>query len=104
MNLPFESTPESITQLSSAPPRFRRAVPWLRIGRNGKVPVLYCKILLIVLTAVPLLQEQGTQDVGQQKAMIENTYRSNMYILKEYIAENTNLKLTIKDSREINLK
>ena len=41
LNLPFESTPESITQLSSAPPRFRRAVQWLRIGQNGEVPVLY---------------------------------------------------------------
>ena len=41
LNLPFESTPESITQLGSAPPRFRRAVQWLRIGQNGEVPVLY---------------------------------------------------------------
>ena len=57
LNLPFESPPQSITQLSYALAAFDRGCAMVKISGFGEVPVLYCKILLIILASVPLIQE-----------------------------------------------
>ena len=57
LNLPFESPPQSITQLSSALAAFDRGCAMVKISGFGEVPVLYCKRLLIILASVTLIQE-----------------------------------------------
>ena len=82
LNLPFESPPQSITQLSYALATFDRSCAMVKISGFGEVPVLYCKILLIILDSVPLIQEPlkplqsiGTHEFGQHEAIIEATCR-----------------------------
>ena len=57
LNLPFESPPQSITQLSYALATFDRSCAMVKISGFGEVPVLYCKRLLIILASVTLIQE-----------------------------------------------
>ena len=45
LNLPFESPPQSITQLSYALAAFDQGCAMVKISGFGGVPVLYCKIL-----------------------------------------------------------
>ena len=88
LNLPFESPPQSITQLSYAPAAFDRGCAMVKISGFGGVPVLYYKILLflsyfndiqVVLELSVDLERRltwpGTHEFGQHEAIIEATCR-----------------------------
>ena len=90
LNLPFESPPQSITQLSSALAAFDRGCAMVKISGFGEVLVLVlnCKRLLflsyfndiqVVLELSVDLERRltwpGTHDFGQHEAIIEATCR-----------------------------
>ena len=88
LNLPFESPPQSITQLSYALAAFDRGCAMVKISGFREVPVLNCKRLLflsyfndiqVVLELSVDLERRltwpGTHDFGQHEAIIEATCR-----------------------------
>ena len=76
LNLPFESPPQSITQLSSALAAFDRGCAMVKISGFGEVPVLYFKRLLIILASVTLIQQVHiVQKIHVTLELLSHLYR-----------------------------
>ena len=111
MNLPFESPPHELTQLSSALAAVDRGCAMVQFGLHAHstgfilLKVTYCTHFCNppaapadTLGGIKRVSAYDTLGFTVAEAMMEATFPCQYYIWRELVAENTNLKLTIRDS------
>ena len=117
LNLPFESPPHELTQLSSALAAVDRGCAMVQFGLHAHstgfilLKITYCTHFCTppaapadTLGSIKRVSAYDTLEFTIAEAMMEANFPSQKYILRELLADNTNLKLTIRDSRKTNLK
>ena len=117
LNLPFESPPHELTQLSSALAAVDRGCAMVQFGLHAHstgfilLKVTYCTHFCTppaapadTLGSIKRVSTYDTLEFTIAEAMMEANFPSQKYIWRELLADNTNLKLTIRDSQETNLK
>ena len=111
LNLPFESPPHELTQLSSALPALDRGCAMVQFGlyehSTGFIlfKVTYCTHFCTppaapadTLGSIKRVSAYDTLEFTVVEAMMEATFPFQYNIWRELLAENTNLKRTIRDS------
>ena len=117
LNLPFESPPHELTQLSSALAAVDRGCAMVQFGLHAHSTgfilskLTYCTHFCTppaapadTLGSIKRVSAYDTLEFTPAEAMMEANFPSQKYIWREPLADNTNLKLTIRDSRKTNLK
>ena len=111
LNLPFESPPHELTQLSYALAAVDRGCAMVQFGLHAhSTGFILLKITCSTnfctppaapadtLGSIKTVSAYNTLEFTAAEAMMEATFPSQYYIWRELIAENTNLKLTTRDS------
>ena len=117
LNLPFESPPHELTQLSSALAAVDRGCAMVQFGLHAHstgfilLKITYCTHFCTppaapadTLGSIKRVSAYDTLEFTIAEAMMEANFPSQKYIWRELLADNTNLKLTIRDSQKTNLK
>ena len=117
LNLPFESPPHELTQLSSALAAVDRGCAMVQFGLHAHstdfilLKITYCTHFCTppaapadTLGSIKRVSAYDTLEFTIAEAMMEADFPSQKYIWRELLADNTNLKLTIRDSQKTNLK
>ena len=117
LNLPFESPPHELTQLSSALAAVDRGCAMVQFGLHAHstgfilLKITYCTHFCTppaapadTLGSIKRVSAYDTLEFTIAEAMMEANFPSQKYILRELLADNTNLKLSIRDSQKTNLK
>ena len=112
LNLPFESPPNSITHLSSALAAVDRGCAMVQFGLHAHstgfilLKNTYCTHFCTppvapadTLGSIKRVSAYDTLEFTIAEAMMEANFPSQKYIWRELLADNTNLKLTIRDSQ-----
>ena len=111
LNLPFESPPHELTQLSYALAAVDGGCAMAQFGLHAHSTgfilskVTYCTHFCTppaapadTLGSIKRVSAYDTLEFTVAEAIIEATFPSQYYIWRELLAENTILKLTIRDS------
>ena len=117
LNLAFESPPHELTQLSSALAAVDRGCAMVQFGLHAHstgfilLKITYCTHFCTppaapadTLGSIKRVSAYDTLEFTIAEAMMEANFPSQKYIWRELLADNTNLKLSIRDSKKTNLK